>query len=103
VLRRTSLERDDSGEFARWENGYQTGTGRLIFSRRKPPLNPSSNFVQDSTGRHYDAGGNVLRGYQRVAGPEDGLVVITREVDSRSYYGADDRLRAFQKTDVRRT
>ena len=54
--------------------------------------------------RHYDASGNVSRGYQQVGGiGTSGDAVIAREVESRSFYGADDRLRMFQTYAVRRT
>jgi RHS repeat-associated protein len=104
TLRRTSVGADgNGGEFPRYENIFQPSTGRLIAMRQLPPLTPSSNFAQDSTGRRYDAGGNVTHTYQRVAQQVDGGVQPGHEVETRTYYGADDRLRAFQKMDVRRT
>jgi RHS repeat-associated protein len=104
TLRRTSVGADgNGGEFPQYQNIFQPSTGRLIAMRQLPPLTPSSNFAQDSTGRRYDAGGNVTRTYQRVAQQVDGGVQPGHEVETRTYYGADDRLRAFQKMDVRRT
>lgn len=49
ALRLTNLDAEPTGAFAWFENVYQAGTGRLLASRRLPPLNPSGGFVQDST------------------------------------------------------
>jgi hypothetical protein len=103
TLRRTNVGADATGALANFENRYQPGTGRLLFSRRPPPSNPSSDFAQDSTSRQYDAGGNVTRGYQRVGQSVSGVIRVSREEETRSYYGADDRLRAVQKLDIRST
>ncbi|HEX2207817.1 MAG TPA: RHS repeat-associated core domain-containing protein, partial [Longimicrobium sp.] len=100
-LRRTNVGMDATGGFARFQNMYQPGTGRLLFSRRAPPSHPSSDFEQDSTGRAYDAGGNVTRGYQRVGQSVNGVIQVGREVETRNYYGADDRLRVLQKLEIR--
>lgn len=103
-FRRTSVGRDaTTGEFPRFQNVYETATGRLIAMRRLPPASPGTDFVQDSTVRRFDGGGNVHHTYQRVARPAEGGVEPGREVETRSYYGADDRLRVLQKMDVRRT
>ena len=104
TLRRTTVGADaNGGELPQFQNVFSPSTGRLIAMRRLPPTVPSSSFVQDSTGQRYDTGGNVTRSYQRVGQQVDGGVQIGREVETRSYYGADDRLRAYQKMDVRRT
>ncbi|HEX6373279.1 MAG TPA: RHS repeat-associated core domain-containing protein [Longimicrobium sp.] len=103
TLRRTSDGMEPGGEYPRFQNVYQPSTGRLVVARRLPPTVASGSFVQDSTIRRYDLGGNVTYGYQRVGQQVDGGVQIGREVESRSYYGADDRLRVLQKLDIRRT
>jgi RHS repeat-associated protein len=105
AVRRTTVGADaNAGEFPQFQNVYQASTGRLIAMRRVPPANPGAEFAQDSTRRFFDAGGNVTRTYQRVARPaSDGGVEPGREVETRSYYGADDRLRVFQKMELRRT
>ncbi|HEX5871272.1 MAG TPA: RHS repeat-associated core domain-containing protein, partial [Longimicrobium sp.] len=105
LLRRTSVGQDQQhGEMPRFENLYLAGTGRLFRSRKLPPTVPSSTWTPDETLREYDASGNVSRGYQQVGGiGSGGDGVIAREVESRSFYGADDRLRVFQTYDVRRT
>ena len=52
----------------------------------------------------FGAGGNVTRTYQLVARQTaEGGVEPGREVETRSYYGADDRLRVLQRMELRRT
>ena len=105
ALRITSIGTGNTpGEFPRYESFFGASTGRLVAIRRVPPATPGSDFSQDSTAQRYDTGGNVISTYQRRArAGSDGGVELGSEVETRSYYGADDRLRAFQKMDVRRT
>jgi RHS repeat-associated protein len=54
----------------------------------------------DETTRTYDLAGNASTGFQVVTGDgPDGGTVTTRIVQSRSYYGHDNKLRAFQEYD----
>jgi RHS repeat-associated protein len=105
-LRRTSDASTTTGNEAKWGNSYQPSTGRLRSTWLLPPEYLGGTFLPDTTWRWYDGGGNVTRGLQRVWQPAGGGMagnVPGREVETRSYYGADDRLRVLQKYDVRRS
>ena len=104
-MRRSSDGADQQHrEMPRYQNYHAPNTGRLLWARKLPPSVPDNTWTPDETTRHYDASGNVSRGYQQVGGiGTSGDAVIAREVESRSFYGADDRLRMFQTYEVRRT
>jgi RHS repeat-associated protein len=58
--------------------------------------------TSDETRRAYDESGNVQRGYQLVEGTtSSGANMYTRVLQEHSYYGADEKLRAFQQYDDR--
>ena len=82
---------------------YQFGTGRAMDVAKVPPAIPSSDFHQDSTTRGYDLSGNADRSWRLVGGYFASGTNIAQTVESRSYYGADERLRVFQQWDVRQT
>ena len=82
---------------------YQVSTSRVMDVYKTPPAVPSTSFYQDSTTRGYDDAGNVVQSWRMVAGPTSNGRDVVQTVESRSYYGADDRLRVFQQWDVRRT
>ncbi|HEX5871782.1 MAG TPA: RHS repeat-associated core domain-containing protein [Longimicrobium sp.] len=94
----------DPAGWPQYENFYQENAGRLLFARTIVPIFVDNNWAQDSTARRYDPAGNMIRGFQRVGGTGgSGTTEIRQEVDTRSYYGADDRLRVLQRYDFRRT
>jgi RHS repeat-associated protein len=104
LLRRTSDGADIGGELPSFKNHHVPGTGRLAASWKVRPAVHDNSWFPDSTSRHYDASGNVSGGYQRVGGMTSlGQPGVVREVESRSFYGADDRLRVHQTYDMRRT
>jgi RHS repeat-associated protein len=73
-----------------------SGYGRVKQITRVDPQGYSSGAVDD-TWLRYDMSGNQETSYQR-SGPGGGAG-FTHMVDTRSFYAADDRLRAFQKYD----
>jgi RHS repeat-associated protein len=89
-------------EYPVYVTRFTPGTSRVSsIIKREPPIRPYY-WAPDSTVYQYDNAGNNTRRYQYV-GRADGSTswMIGQEVESRSYYGADGRLRAFQKYDVR--
>ncbi|HEU0016059.1 MAG TPA: RHS repeat-associated core domain-containing protein [Longimicrobium sp.] len=75
---------------------YATSLGRVVGMAKVVPPNAGTDFHQDSTAQWYDSAGNLVRSYN--VARESGA---GRESETRSFYGADNRLRATQRVAVR--
>jgi RHS repeat-associated protein len=71
---------------------YTAGTSRVdeVQFTFPPTFMDSAAFARDTTFRRYDMAGNVADGWDRAWGSN------YRKVQTRSYYGADNKLRAQQ-------
>ena len=80
---------------------YQPGSGRVTYVERKQASYPTNTYYPDVTSRSYDGSGNVFEGLQETSGdiPNTTYAGVTRKLRSRSYYGADDRLRVYQESE----
>lgn len=82
-----------------FQNTYDSSIGRLRIAAKLPP-STLSPFAGDSTNRSYDTAGNMSWGQQKQWGPiYNGDYQQVRQMDSRSYYAADGKLRVFQSSD----
>jgi RHS repeat-associated protein len=83
-----------------YHNEYQPGIGRLLAIQQEHLTAGSTG--SEKTTRTYDGSGNLMWGVLLVS--SDGTyspATVTRDKRSRSFYGADNRLRYFQERDVR--
>ena len=85
--------------YAPFVTRYAPGHARVAIVEKVEPETPGTGgFYGDRSWRGYDAGGNVQSGGQEVNGPlGNGTVGLTQQSRSRSFYGADQRLRYYQE------
>jgi RHS repeat-associated protein len=96
VVRRRSYLTDAEGpgmDNPDFQNTLDRAHGRVTLISL---VDETTGTATDNTINHYDASGNLEAWYQRASAAGS----WTRLVDGRSWYGADDRLRALQKYDV---
>jgi RHS repeat-associated protein len=81
-----------------------TALGRVMrIGRVDTQNNPGDPYIsgvrRDDTFQGFDNSGNLISSFQGIIGPNpsDGSYSLQRRVSSRSYYGADDRLRVVQQ------
>ncbi|HYW12862.1 MAG TPA: RHS repeat-associated core domain-containing protein [Longimicrobium sp.] len=94
VERRTfATTSENAGLPSYYESSLDLSLGRVD---RVSLRNVTSDVAYDETTNHYDHSGNLEAWYQGVSAQGS----WNRLVDVRSYYGMDERLRAFQKYDI---
>ncbi|MBW3572507.1 MAG: RHS repeat-associated core domain-containing protein, partial [Gemmatimonadetes bacterium] len=83
---------------APYQTFYTPRAGRVAGTKRLPPSSLSEPQYDDLTSRAYDASGNVdWGGNEVITTAPDGSQFTSRYARSRSYYGADERLRYYQE------
>jgi RHS repeat-associated protein len=97
---------DDGGggtAHIRWDQAYDAGLGRLRTIESVNTGYLSGDFYPEKTTRSYDLAGNTdWTVLSQMGDIGAGNIDVVRDKRSRSYYGADQRLRYFQERDVRR-
>jgi RHS repeat-associated protein len=97
---------DDGGggtAHIRWDQAYDAGLGRLRTIESVNTGYLSGDFYPEKTTRSYDLAGNTdWTVLSQMGDIGAGNIDVVRDRRSRSYYGADQRLRYFQERDVRR-
>jgi RHS repeat-associated protein len=89
---RRSANAENNGHNPEYATLYTQGTSRVYEVQFVFPevVLDSTRFARDTTFRTYDMAGNVQDGWERAWGTS------YRKVHTRSYYGADNKLRAQQ-------
>ncbi|HEU0015533.1 MAG TPA: RHS repeat-associated core domain-containing protein, partial [Longimicrobium sp.] len=94
-------------EFPEWDFAYAPEVGRLLWSAKRTPFwqdTAAYGPTQDDVQREYDVGGNVRAGMEEdwaSSTGQFGKVGVQSRRETRSFYGADEKLRVFQEIEVR--